>query len=97
MFKLARAYREWGMSAYADFQEGEFKSEEQGYRAVKHQEFVGTGFFDEVAQVISSGSASTLALTGSTEEAQFHTRDSRTEHHHTPKKTVEKVSRAKEM
>ncbi len=72
MFKLAQAYREWGMSAYADFQESEFKSEEHGYRAVKHQEFVGTGYFDEVAQVISGGKASTLALAGSTEEAQFH-------------------------
>lgn len=72
MFKLALAYREWGMSAYADFQESEFKSEESGYKAVKHQEFVGTGYFDEVAQVISSGHTSTLALTGSTEEAQFH-------------------------
>jgi isocitrate lyase len=73
MFKLAHAYREWGMSAYADFQECEFKSEELGYKAVKHQEFVGTGFFDEVAQVISGGASSTLALKGSTEEEQFAT------------------------
>lgn len=73
MFKLAHAYREWGMSAYADFQESEFKSEELGYKAVKHQEFVGTGFFDEVAQVISGGASSTLALKGSTEEEQFGT------------------------
>jgi isocitrate lyase len=97
MFKLAKAYREWGMSAYADFQEGEFKSEEHGYRAVKHQEFVGTGFFDEVAQVISSGSASTLGLAGSTEEAQFHARDPRPEHPHNGKKTFEKVSRVREV
>ncbi len=71
MFKLAHAFREWGMPAYADFQEHEFKSEEIGYKAVKHQEFVGTGFFDEVAKVISGGTTSTLGLTGSTEEAQF--------------------------
>ena len=86
MFKLAHAYREWGMSAYADFQESEFRSEEAGYRAVKHQEFVGTGFYDEVAQVISNGTTSTLSLTGSTEEAQFHAipRDGR--NGRTPKK-----------
>jgi isocitrate lyase len=72
MFKLAQAYKDWGMTAYADFQESEFKSEEYGYKAVKHQEFVGTGFFDDVAQVISGGSSSTLALVGSTEEEQFH-------------------------
>lgn len=74
MFTLAHAYREWGMSAYADLQENEFRSEEIGYKAVKHQEFVGTGYFDQVANVISGGTASTLALTGSTEEAQFHER-----------------------
>lgn len=72
MFKLAQAYKDWGMTAYADFQESEFKSEEHGYKAVKHQEFVGTGFFDEVTQVITNGMSSTLALTGSTEEEQFH-------------------------
>ncbi len=73
MFRLAHAFREWGMPAYADFQENEFKSEEIGYKAVKHQEFVGTGFFDEIAKVISGGATSTLGLTGSTEEAQFST------------------------
>ncbi|MBI1807256.1 MAG: isocitrate lyase [Ignavibacteria bacterium] len=72
MFKLAQAYREWGMTAYADFQETEFNSEISGYKAVRHQEFVGTGFFDELTQVITNGSSSTLALTGSTEEQQFH-------------------------
>lgn len=71
MFRLARAYREWGMTAYADFQENEFKCEEAGYKAVRHQEFVGTGYFDEVAQVIAGGMSSTLGLKGSTEEAQF--------------------------
>lgn len=71
MFNLARAYRECGMTAYAEFQACEFKSEEFGYKAVKHQEFVGTGFFDKVSQVIAGGTSSTLALTGSTEEEQF--------------------------
>ncbi|MEW6729954.1 MAG: isocitrate lyase [Acidobacteriota bacterium] len=71
MFHLAKAYYETGMTAYADFQEKEFQSEKDGYTATRHQEFVGTGFFDEIAQVISGGTSSTLALTGSTEEAQF--------------------------
>jgi isocitrate lyase len=72
MFHLAKAYRETGMTAYADFQESEFNSETDGYEATRHQEFVGTGFFDDVAQVISCGMSSTLALKGSTEEEQFH-------------------------
>jgi isocitrate lyase len=72
MFELARAYKNTGMTAYADFQENEFRSENEGYAATRHQEFVGTGFFDEVAQVLSGGLSSTLALHGSTEEEQFH-------------------------
>jgi isocitrate lyase len=72
MFELAKAYRETGMTAYADFQEREFANEVDGYTATRHQEFVGTGFFDEVAQATTSGEASTLALVGSTEEEQFH-------------------------
>lgn len=72
MFELARAYRDTGMTAYADFQANEFGGEVHGYTATKHQEFVGTGYFDELAQVISGGAASTLALVGSTEEEQFH-------------------------
>ena len=72
MFELARNYRDTGMSAYAEFQANEFAGEVNGYTATKHQEFVGTGYFDEVAQVISGGEASTLALVGSTEEEQFH-------------------------
>ncbi len=72
MFDLARGYKEAGMTAYAQLQEQEFASEkEQGYRAVKHQQFVGTGYFDDITQVIAGGSASTTALTGSTEEEQF--------------------------
>jgi isocitrate lyase len=75
MFMLAKAYRETGMTAYADFQEGEFKSEDEGYEATRHQEFVGTGFFDTIAQVISGGTLSTLALVGSTEEEQFNNKN----------------------
>ena len=71
MFELARGYRERGMSAYSELQEREFASEANGYTATKHQREVGTGYFDEVAQVIASGTASTLALEGSTEAAQF--------------------------
>jgi isocitrate lyase len=73
MFDLARDYAERGMSAYAEVQDHEFdRAERFGYGAVKHQHFVGTGYFDEVAQVITQGHASTLALVGSTEEEQFH-------------------------
>lgn len=72
MFELARNYRETGMSAYSKLQETEFRLEEEfGYRAVKHQRFVGTGYFDEVAQVIAGGTSSTTALAGSTETEQF--------------------------
>jgi len=72
MFELARAYRESGMTAYSRLQEREFENERlAGYRAVKHQSFVGTGYFDQVAQAITSGAASTAALAGSTEEEQF--------------------------
>jgi isocitrate lyase len=72
MFELARAYHERDMAAYADLQDREFAAEAQGYTATKHQREVGTGYFDEVSQVISGGLASTLALRGSTEAAQFH-------------------------
>ncbi|MDP9268649.1 MAG: isocitrate lyase [Acidobacteriota bacterium] len=72
MFELARDYRERGMAAYSELQEREFQAErEHGYAAVKHQRFVGTGYFDEVAQVIAGGQSSTTALAGSTETAQF--------------------------
>ena len=71
MFELARAYRERGMSAYAELQSAEFASEESGYTATKHQREVGTGYFDEVAKAIGGGQSSTTALAGSTEEAQF--------------------------
>src|SRR5208283_3184151 len=72
MFELARQYKLTGMSAYSRLQEKEFRSEaEFGYEAVKHQRFVGTGYFDQVQQVISGGLASTVALAGSTEAEQF--------------------------
>ena len=71
MFELAKDYREIGMTAYADLQEREFALEVDGYRATKHQSFVGTGYFDAVTQVISSGKSSVTALSGSTETEQF--------------------------
>ena len=71
MFTLASAYRDQAMSAYADFQAKEFGIEKDGYRATTHQKFVGTGYFDDLAQVISGGDLSTQALKGSTEEEQF--------------------------
>jgi isocitrate lyase len=72
MFDLARGYKSAGMSAYSRLQEKEFLLEQEaGYEAAKHQRFVGTGYFDSVQQVISSGTASTMALEGSTEKAQF--------------------------
>ena len=71
MFELAQGYRESGMAAYSRLQEREFDLEEQGYGAIKHQSFVGAGYFDQVQMSISGGDASTLALKGSTEEAQF--------------------------
>ncbi|GAB4269269.1 MAG: isocitrate lyase [Candidatus Promineifilaceae bacterium] len=72
MFELAAAYKDEGMAAYSRLQEREFELQQtKGYRAVKHQSFVGAGYFDEVQMVITSGQASTTALTGSTEEAQF--------------------------
>ncbi|HEU4323590.1 MAG TPA: isocitrate lyase [Roseiflexaceae bacterium] len=72
MFELARGYRERGMAAYSELQQAEFAAEVHGYTATKHQREVGTGYFDEVAQVIASGASSTTALSGSTEEEQFH-------------------------
>lgn len=72
MFELAREYRDHGMAAYSALQEREFEQQElAGYRAVKHQSFVGTGYFDAVAQAISGGETSTAALAESTEAEQF--------------------------
>jgi isocitrate lyase len=71
MFELARGYAQNGMSAYVELQERELSLEDEGYTATRHQREVGAGYFDEVARVISGGLSSTLALKGSTEEAQF--------------------------
>ncbi|HZG82919.1 MAG TPA: isocitrate lyase [Brevibacillus sp.] len=71
MFELARNYRDRGMAAYSELQQAEFASEVHGYTATRHQREVGTGYFDEIAQVIAGGNSSTTALTGSTEEEQF--------------------------
>jgi isocitrate lyase len=71
MFELARGYAEEGMPAYVRLQEREFELESEGYTATRHQREVGAGYFDLVAQAVSGGESSTLALKGSTEEAQF--------------------------
>jgi isocitrate lyase len=71
MYELARKYRDGGMAAYSELQQAEFAAEKDGYSATRHQREVGTGYFDQVAEVISGGKASTLALEESTEKAQF--------------------------
>jgi len=71
MFKLARLYNEFGMSAYARLQNMEFREEEHGYTAVKHQREVGTTYFDKISQVITQGKSSTRAYAQSTESEQF--------------------------
>jgi isocitrate lyase len=72
MFDLAHEYARAGMTAYCKLQQAEFGAEASGYSATRHQREVGTGYFDEVAQVIASGGASTLALNDSTENEQFY-------------------------
>ncbi len=71
MFELAHGYAREGMTAYSRLQEKEFRCADRGYTAVRHQRFVGTGYFDEVAQTIANGQSSTVALEGSTENEQF--------------------------
>jgi isocitrate lyase len=71
MFELANDYRDRGMAAYCEVQDAEFAAEKQGYTATRHQREVGTGYFDAVAEVLSGGKASTIALRESTEAAQF--------------------------
>src|SRR5436190_1446346 len=71
MFELARGYAAEGMPAYVELQEREFALEEHGYTATRHQREVGAGYFDCVLEAVSGGQSSTLALKGSTEEAQF--------------------------
>jgi isocitrate lyase len=71
MFRLSRAYKAEGMYAYSLLQQREFADEQHGFRAAKHQSFVGAGYFDAVQNVIMHGMSSTTALDGSTEEEQF--------------------------
>jgi isocitrate lyase len=70
-FELAQAYSEQGMPAYVDLQEREFALEDAGYTATRHQREVGAGYFDQVLMTVTAGQASTGALDGSTEQAQF--------------------------
>jgi isocitrate lyase len=72
MFELARGYRATQMSAYVTLQQAEFAAEAHGYTATKHQREVGAGYFDAVTQTVAGGTSSITALTGSTEEQQFH-------------------------
>ena len=72
MFELALAYKKRGMAGYSELQEREFALQKEGFRAVKHQNFVGTSYFDEVQTVVTDGNSSTTALAGSTEAEQFH-------------------------
>ncbi|MGH8704931.1 MAG: isocitrate lyase [Burkholderiales bacterium] len=71
MFELAHGYARSNMSAFVELQEKEFAAAEKGFTAVKHQREVGTGYFDEITQVVTAGQASTTALQGSTEDEQF--------------------------
>jgi len=71
MFKLSRAYKAEGMFAYSKMQQDEFSDEKHGFRAAKHQSFVGAGYFDAVQNTIMAGASSTTAMDGSTEEEQF--------------------------
>lgn len=71
MFQLAQAYGKQGMTAYSHFQEEEFAAEKVGYTATRHQHEVGTGYFDEITQLVSGGESSTTALKESTEARQF--------------------------
>jgi isocitrate lyase len=71
MFNLANGYAKRGMPAYCELQEAEFAAEPQGYTATRHQREVGTGYFDLVSLAITSGNASTTAMSDSTENAQF--------------------------
>ncbi|NSL52024.1 isocitrate lyase [Calidifontibacillus erzurumensis] len=74
MFQLAKGYKQRGMAAYSELQQAEFAAEVDGYTATKHQREVGTGYFDEISQIVSGGTSSTTAMKGSTEEAQFVTK-----------------------
>lgn len=73
MFELAYDYKDNGMAAYSKLQQAEFASESKGYTATRHQREVGTGYFDEISQIVSGGTSSTTAMQGSTETEQFQT------------------------
>ena len=75
MFELSKAYKKDGMYAYSQLQEREFKYESDGFRAAKHQSFVGAGYFDAVQNTIMAGDSSTTAMGGSTEEEQFENKE----------------------
>jgi isocitrate lyase len=72
MFELAQGYRQRGMAAYSELQQREFAAEALGYEAVRHQEFVGVSYFDEITAIVTGGRSSSIAMKGSTEEEQFH-------------------------
>lgn len=72
MFNLAKDYKERGMPAFTELQDKEFEAVKDGFQAVKHQSFVGTGYFDEISLIVTSGQSSTIGLKNSTEAEQFH-------------------------
>ncbi len=72
MFELSKAYVDRGMAGFSELQQREFALEKDGFKAIKHQSFVGTGYFDAVQNVVQQGQSSTTALAGSTEAEQFH-------------------------
>jgi len=72
MFELSKNYVERGMAGFSEMQQREFAMEKDGFKAIKHQSFVGTGYFDAVQNVVQQGKSSTTALAGSTETEQFH-------------------------
>ena len=71
MFELSKAYKERGMAGYSELQEREFALQKYGFKAVKHQGFVGTTYFDAIQNSVTSGMSSTVAMKNSTEVAQF--------------------------
>jgi isocitrate lyase len=72
MFELSKAYKERGMAGYSELQEREFALQKDGFKAAKHQGFVGTTYFDAVQSTVTAGASSTVAMAGSTEAEQFH-------------------------
>jgi len=72
MFELSKVYKEKGMAGFSQLQQREFAMQEHGFKAIKHQSFVGTGYFDVVQNVIQQGASSTVAMANSTESSQFH-------------------------